>query len=68
MGHFDTPEYGYYVLELNDSDFSRILFDFAVEMGKKMTLKAIIDNYYTFFAISLATVVLPVPGFPVKTR
>ena len=24
MGHFDTPEYGYYILELNDFDYKKV--------------------------------------------
>lgn len=31
MGHFDTPEFGYYVLELDDFDYKKILFDATVE-------------------------------------
>ena len=43
MGHFDTPEYGYYILELNDSDYSRILFDATIE---QLSMKEVYQKIY----------------------
>lgn len=50
MGHFDTPEYGYYVLELNDSDYSKILFDATAEpLSMKEVYQKIYGESLTYF-------------------
>lgn len=50
MGHFDTPEYGYYVLELNDFDYSKILFDATIEpLSMKEVYQKIYGESLTYF-------------------